>query len=103
MLTQDAIIDTIVTKLSPIKYIDKVLFSAHYLVSATPYSITLIIYERCRPNYIATQLEYSKLLKELSNTIELNILAVNCEEATLFLNRRLHNFLTIYQKKPSED
>ena len=99
MQTQHEIIDIIVAALAPLKQVEKIIFSANYLVNGTPYDVTLIIYENCQPNYIVSQQTYEELLKDISNNINLNILAVNADSAQMFLNKRLESFLTIYKKK----
>lgn len=99
MHTQNEITQFIVDALSPLSYVEKILFSAEYLVNASPYDVTLIIYESCEPNHIATQQKYEDLLKSLSSSIHLNILAVNSKAATTFLDKRLKHYLNIYTRK----
>lgn len=100
MQTQNEIIDIIVRMISPLEHVEKIIFSADYLVNGFPYAITLIIYENGKPNYIVTQQEYELLLKSIS--VQINLLAISTQHVTTTLDYRLQDFLIIYEKKEAQ-
>ena len=102
MLTQNEIINNIVTILKKEEQVDRVYFLASYLVGGMPYEVSLIIYENCRPNYMVSQSNYEQLLRGTTGDIILNILPVNCNDAQKSLDRRLEDTLCIYERKETE-
>ena len=102
MQTQNEIVDIIVRMISPLEHVEKIIFSADYLVNGFPYAITLIIYENTKPNYIVTQQEYELLLKAINGSVQINLLAISTEHVTTTLDYRLQDFLTIYEKKEAQ-
>ena len=102
MRTQDQIIDAIVKVLSQERQVTKVFFFTHPVPNSSQNKISLIIYEDCDPDYIISQFKYETLLKNIGNDVILNILPVNCMDAQKSLDKRLEDYLCIYNKKVND-